>query len=199
MTHATQTLPKTHSLAWRLDMKKDLRLNILLQVGATIWFFAVAWLLVQAFNTWRPGFTLSILGTQQMLLSLAVSLAAIAGAILLHELVHGLFFWWFSRARPSFGLGAGYAYAAVPGWYFAKWPYLVIGLSPLVLLTALGLLALLVVPAEWLSMLFLAIAFNAGGAAGDIFVCIRVALSPDSVLVQDLGDVFELYRETPQA
>lgn len=198
MKHATQTLPENYSLAWRLDIKKDLRLNILLQVGATAWFFVVAWLLMQLFAALRPGFNLAILGRENMLANLLLSLFAIAGAILLHELVHGLFFWWFSRARPFFGLGAGYAYAAAPGWYFAKFSYLVIGLSPLVVLTLLGILALPFVPAEWLSLLFLAIAFNAGGAAGDVYVCARVGLSPDSVLVQDLGDVFELYRERPQ-
>jgi hypothetical protein len=63
-------------------------------------------------------------------------LAASVLIIPLHELVHGLLFWVFTRRRPLFGLRLPfYAFAAAPvDVYLPRNPYLVVALAPLVLL-----------------------------------------------------------------
>ena len=121
-------------------------------------------------------------------------LLAAALAILLHELVHALFFWLFSRDRPTFGMGPGYFFAACPGHFFPPRQYLVVGLAPFAGLTAAGAALLPLVPGRWLPALFCFLVTNAAGAAGDLLICWRIAFEQGDALVQDLGDGIEVYR-----
>lgn len=192
----TQTLPENYSLAWSLDLKHNTRLNIILQVVGLVWMALAGWLLVR-FVLWvRPDFaeTLSKGFSGNALIALLLILVVMAISITLHELVHGLFFFLFARQRPEFGLGPGYAYAAMPDWFYPKYQYLVIGLSPLLLLTSLGLLASVIAPLAWLGMLLTGMIINAGGAIGDMYVCWLIAQENQQVWIKDTGDGFQLYR-----
>jgi hypothetical protein len=118
-----------------------------------------------------------------------------AAVLFIHELVHGLFFWFFARHLPEFGIGTGYAFAAMPDWFFPKQQYLVIGLSPLVLLTGLGLAASVFVPFDWIGALLAGMIINAGGAIGDMYICWRITFDDADVWIKDMGDGFQLYRQ----
>lgn len=192
----TKTLPATHSLAWAVDMKKDRRLHWWLQVAGLIWFFIATFIMLGVVAVLRPGFALTseFKSIWEVLLTGAATLVVLFVTVTLHELVHGLFFWIFSKSRPHFGLGPGYAYAAAPEWYFPKGQYIVIGLAPLVVLTIVGLLAIIIVPLAWVPALFLAVIFNAGGAIGDLYVCARIGAEAPNIWVKDTGDGFEVYR-----
>lgn len=189
----TQTLPETHSLAWEVNLKKDARLNILLQVAGVFWVGIVALFLWRAFQTLRPDLR-EIRLSGDILTTLGWFLLALVISISLHELAHGVFFWWFAKQPPKFGIGPGYAYAAMPGWYFPKRQYLVIGLAPLVALTLLGLVFVPFLPVWLLAPFFVGMALNAGGAIGDIYICLRIAREAEEALVKDLGDGMEVYR-----
>ncbi len=190
----TKTLPQSYSLAWAVDMKKDTRLNIVLQIAGAGWFFVFGWLLWLVVHLMRPDFMPRAL-FDVALSSLAAILLSLFVVLLLHEMVHGAFFLLFTGERPKFGVGPGYAYAAAPEWYFPKRQYLVVGLAPLVALTVLGLLVIALIPAGWVGLVFLGIAFNAGGAVGDIYICIRIGAEAGNIWVKDKGDGFEVYRQ----
>jgi len=191
----TKTLPEIHTLAWAVDMKKDPRLNWTLQLVGMVWFIVAAWGLLQIVAILRPHYSLEIrFDLPNGLLALVVMLLIIFITLTLHELVHGFFFWFFTKERPKFGIGPGYAYAAAPDWYFPKGKYLVVGLAPLVVLTVLGLAAIALVPLAWVAAIFLAIVFNAGGAVGDLYICIRIGGEARNVWVKDTGDGFEIYK-----
>ena len=66
--------------------------------------------------------------------------------IVLHEGLHGLFFWLFTREKPKFAFKGFYAYAAMPDWYLPKKEYLITALAPLVGITLLGVLGLALLP-----------------------------------------------------
>jgi hypothetical protein len=190
----TQTLPETYSLAWDVNMKRDMRLNILLQVIGTFWLALVGLVLWWAFQLLRPGLGLDVWFSGDAWVSLLGFLLALVVSITLHEVVHGVFFWWLTGHPPKFGLGPGYAFAAMPGWYLPKRQYLVVGLAPLVVLTILGLLYVPFLP-NWLIVPFFGgLVFNAGGAIGDIYICLRIAREAEDVWVLDHGDGFEVYR-----
>ena len=195
----TQTLPANFTLAWNLDLKQNNRLNIILQIIGLGWMALAGWLLTLCLFWIRPDFAESFRAGFQgnILISLLALLVVMLVTVLLHELIHGLFFWLFSGTRPEFGVGPGYAYAAMPDWYFPKTRYLVIGLSPLILLTALGLAACALAPLPWLLTLLAGMVINAGGAIGDIYICGRIARDTQDVWIKDTGDGFQLYR--PQA
>ena len=191
----TKTIPETYRLAWAVNMKKDTRLNWTLQFVGMGWFIIVGFVLWQIVAILRPNYSLNIaFDMTDGLLALVVVLLVIFITLILHELVHGFFFWLFTKERPQFGIGPGYAYAAAPDWYFPKGKYLVVGLAPLVVLTVLGLVAIALVPSAWVAVLFLAVVFNAGGAVGDLYICIRIAGEAQGIRVRDMGDGFEIYR-----
>jgi len=192
----TQTLPQHYELAWNLDLKHNQRLNIILQVIGLGWMVIAGWLLTGCVLWLRPDYKETLgRGVSGNLLSMLLwLLVAMAITIALHELTHGLFFWLFSGHKPEFGIGPGYAFAAMPDWYYPKHKYLVIALAPLLLLSALGLFASLFVPQTWLGWLLAAMIINAGGAIGDMYVSWRIARETDRVWVKDTGDGFQLYR-----
>ncbi|MDX9990910.1 MAG: DUF3267 domain-containing protein [Anaerolineales bacterium] len=194
---ATQTLPENVALAWQIDLEKDKRLMVLLQVIAIPWSLLVLALLGLYAYWLKPGLFDSTLTLRFSLWSLLALLAVSVLAILLHEWVHGLFFWQFTREKPKFGFKGLYAYASAPGWYFDKSIYWLIGLAPLVLLSLAGLLAALFIPQNWLFTLLFGIFINASGAIGDLYIVIRLAFEPAGTLVGDQGTSFSAFRLKP--
>lgn len=189
----TETLPSGYALAWQLNLKQNLRLNLFLQLAGALWFGLAFLFFWKAFSWLRPpGEEIRLMGDA---LAFVVGLLLVVMAVVvLHELAHGAAFWWFAGQRPHFGIGPSYAYAAMPGWYFPKRQYLAIGLAPLVSLTLLGLALVPFLPNAWLAPFLWGLSLNAGGAIGDLYICFRIAREAEDILVRDLGDGFEVYR-----
>jgi hypothetical protein len=191
----TQNLPGNYVLAWDVNMKRDKRLNIILQIVGLVWMALAGWMLVNIVMWMRPDFNDALrTGMPVNILVLLLILAVMLITMVLHELVHGLFFWFFSRHRPEFGIGPGYAFAAMPDWFFPKRRYLIIGLSPLMGLTLLGMGIIAFVPLSWIGLVFAGVVINAGGAIGDLYVCWRIAREAQDVWIKDTGDGFQVYR-----
>ncbi|MEI7844903.1 MAG: DUF3267 domain-containing protein [Chloroflexota bacterium] len=193
---STQNLPENFMLAWNLDLKHNTSLNIILQVIGLGWMVLSGWGLSFCLRIIRPEYDAQLESgiRGNILTGLMAVITIMILAMLLHELVHGLFFWLFSHHKPEFGLGPGYAYAAMPDWFFPKKQYLMIGLAPLIFLTGLGLALSMIVPSGWLLGLLIGMVINAGGAIGDIYICGRIALDASDVWIKDTGDGFQLYR-----
>ena len=132
---SVQTLPEITIKPFH-DLSKDRKLAILLNLVGAALFILMGWFFLT---------TASLLRTDQDSLSwtiefsdLLLLLLAVPVVILLHELVHGLFFWVFTRHRPRFGVKALYAYAAAPDWFIPRGTFIWVALSPLVTISLLG-------------------------------------------------------------
>ena len=149
--------------------------------------------LLSAFTAWvRPDImTFSDTITVTNILS-ALGLTVLI--LLLHEGIHGLFFWIFSRSRPIFGLRLLYAYAGAPNWFFPKRQFTITALAPLVIIGAAGLLLLLLAPINWILMIVLLVALNTSGASGDVFVFIRLLKSSPTSFTNDTGEVVTFFE-----
>jgi hypothetical protein len=136
-----------------------------------------------------------VLGAVGVLLLWIISLAAATLImIVLHEAVHGIFFWLFSGRFPQFGFKGYYAYAAMPpGVYLQRDRYILTGIAPAVLLTLGGLAMLPVLPAWTLPTLLFFLAGNASGSVGDVLVVVWLLSKPPGVLIEDNGAVMVLY------
>ncbi len=115
---------------------------------------------------------------------------------LVHEAVHGLA-GLAQGAKPAFGVGPGFAYTT----FFQpinKLNFLVIGISPLIVISILCVAIALLVPslAGW--MIFTAV-FNATGAIGDLWMIWRILRSPRGAMFFDLADGFMVYAPKPQS
>ncbi len=120
-------------------------------------------------------------------------LLTLVGVVVLHELAHALFFWLFTKKRPFLGIGPGYAYAAAPDWYFPRNQFLIIGLAPLVMLSAAGLLLVPFVGKTAVAWITLFITLNGAGAVGDLYVCGWLLARPATTLIRDEGPVIHLF------
>ena len=192
MNKATQALPEGYTQSGQIDLKKDKRLTILLNIGALI-VFALSFYLLTALTAWvRPDIiTFSNTITVTNIFS-ALGLTILT--LLLHEGIHGLFFWIFSRSRPVFGLRPLYAYAGAPNWFFPQRQFSIIVLAPLVILGAAGLLLLLLAPISWIFMIVLLVALNTSGSSGDVFVFFRLLTSFPTSFANDTGEVVTFFE-----
>lgn len=193
----TSTLPEHYEMVWELDIKNGTRLNIILQIAGLGWMLLAGAMLTGCVTWIRPNLwqAFAIAKSLPALAVLGLLLLNMIITISLHELMHGLFFWLFSKQPFQLGLGPGYAYAGMPGWFFPRDQYLVIGLAPLILLSGLGLIACAFVPLSWLAMLLTGMVINVGGAIGDMYVCLRISREGQQVLIMDTGDRFQVYRQ----
>ncbi|TWP53781.1 DUF3267 domain-containing protein [Lentzea tibetensis] len=95
--------------------------------------------------------------------------------IVVHEAVHGVLLWLFTRTRPVFGFKGWYAYTDAPGWYLPRWPMIAVLAAPMTVLPVLGLPVLAFAPAGLSSFVLLGLIMNSVAAVGDVYM-IGIAL-----------------------
>ncbi len=194
----TKTLPENYQLIGDFDLKNNTKLLLWLNIaglGLTALFIYIFWRLAAILRPELVGVLSFRFDTLwDILILLFGFLVTMAAVLILHEAVHGAFFWLFSKTRPLFGFKGAYAYAAAPDWYFPRNHYLVVGLAPLVFLSELGILLMPVFPLRWMWALLVFLVFNASGAVGDLAVCLWLLFKPKTVLIRDFGDKVEIYN-----
>ncbi|MAT44008.1 MAG: hypothetical protein CL609_16870 [Anaerolineaceae bacterium] len=201
----TKNLPDTYVLDSTFDLKTNRKLLIGLNVIGLGLMVLFTWLFWQMVVWQRPemngSFSFSIKSIGSLLWGVVGFIFSMFLVLVLHEIVHGFFFWVFTKNRPLFGFKGAYAYAAAPDWYFPHGKYLVIGLAPLVVISLAGILLMPVFPLQWMWMLLVALVLNASGAVGDLAVCAWLLLKRNPLLIRDFGDVIHIYavESTPAA
>ena len=196
----TSQLPENYQQIDTLDLTEDTNVAILINIGSLGLFIGFGALIVLFLRLVRPAFSLAeelsnfLTGDFGVtFLWLLVFLGINLVMIFLHEAVHGLFFWIFTQSRPKFGFRGFYAFASAKDWYIPKKPYTVVGLAPLVILTVVGVIALLFVPSPWILPVLLFITLNFAGAVGDMYTVYWLLKKPEDILVQDFGDRMQVY------
>lgn len=190
---ATTSLPANFTRYHSVNLA-TWQVTALVNLGSLGLLFIFGWLFLGFAAAINPQFFILNLTLFVHFLSLPAFLLTLLVTVLLHEICHGLLFWLYTRTRPRIGFNLLYAYAAAPGWYFPKWQYVQIGLAPLLLLTAVGLLWTATAEFGTVPMLVLALAINAAGSIGDLVAVFWLLSQPDKVLVQDEGAEIVLYR-----
>jgi hypothetical protein len=190
----TKILPEGYSRRARLDLSGRaalLALNLAALILFVIFFvfFTRSAMLIHPTRPDVSDLSAHLNGLQGIL----TILAGLALFVVLHEGTHGIFFWLFTRQKPVFGLGAMYAYAAAPEWYLPRNLHAITALAPLVLLSALGMIAFLWMPVAGLTALVLCLSFNAAGSLGDVIAAAWVLTRPRRALIQDSGPACDAF------
>jgi hypothetical protein len=191
--HATKQLPTSYHIKKTLDFSGP-RAAVWLNLAAIPllfifgWFFSRIVYYLRSINPSSIGFwsllnAFSGLGVIALILSLIFMLT-------FHELIHGAFFWIFTSEQPKFALRPGYAYASSPEWCLPRWQYIIVGLSPLVIISLLSILFAIFLASSIVPYLIYIATFNAAGALGDMIVVVWVLRQAPSIFVQDQGDKF---------
>ena len=209
-SHDMQTitsLPTNYVSIGTLNLSKNIPVLIAMNVFGSILLLPSGWLFFTVAIALRPeagpilalgnlittppdgGFTLSL--PAPWIIGLLVALVLV---VVIHEFVHGVFFWHFTHRRPVFGLGLFAAFAAPPaGVFVPRNQYFVVTLAPLVVLTLLGLLLVPILPTPALPTDLSFITLNAAGTMGDLFVAAWLLARPSALFVQDTGDTVTLF------
>ena len=190
---SVKTLEANYLYAGKLDASDRstiIRLNF---IGLAL-ILPFGWLFLQITRALRPEASSENLFSVLDQISLLGLIATLIGALVLHELVHGLFFWLFTRERPVFGFYLTVAYAAAPDWYLPRNQFLATGLAPFVLVTVAGLILLPVVAYQVVPFLIVALTFNAAGSVGDLLVAGRLLGAPRTTFVHDTGPKMAFYQ-----
>jgi len=194
-----EELPAGYHQTAEFSLRNNTRMMVILNLVGFGLFIVAAGLLPRFIYSVRPqdiGIVLSF--EVDNLVQLAVFLLSIildfVLLVILHEGVHGLCFRLITGKKPIFALGPGYAYAAAPDVYITKIPYLITAVSPLVVLTAVGLAVIPVLPRDILFHASLIIVMNIAGAVGDLWVVGGLLLKSRTLLVRDSGDCVTVYQ-----
>lgn len=196
MKRATQQLPENYLPQGEIDLERNRTAAVVLNIVGTILLIVFAFIFLALARTLRPdlppvAFSASGL---EIFFYIGGALLLVGLMVILHELIHGVFFWMFTGARPVFGYKGLYAYAGAPDWYLPRNQYALVGLAPLAVITTAGLLLLTVAPVGWLYGILLVIVANAAGAVGDMLVVAWLFTRPAATLVRDTGDAVTLFH-----
>jgi hypothetical protein len=194
--NALRTLPPDYRLIWTLDLKTDRRLLIGLNAATVIMFVPAALLAGALVRTLDPqaSSSLAVLHPPgSVFLNVITYLISAVLVIVLHEIIHGLFFWGITREMPSFGIGTGYAFASAPGWYIPRGAYLWIGIAPLLVLTLGCLLISPLLPLQVLYPVLFGVVLNGVGSLGDGYVVVKLLSKGGDLLVCDHGDKIDAF------
>jgi len=166
MNTSTKTLPEGYDQSGEINLKKNRRLAIILNIVAIFVAVPSFFLLLSFAALVRPGM-MNTSGTITAGVA-AVVVGLVVMLLTIHELIHGFFFWVFTRSRPVFAIRLFYAYAGAPAWYIPTRQFVFVAVGPLVIIGAVGLLLMLLIPESWVLFIAFVVAFNTGGSMGDL-------------------------------
>jgi len=187
-------LPKEYRFDNQLDVREWQIILVVNLIGVAL-LFVFGWLFwlfagivreelrAQGFSSFFSGINLAWLFLGAILL------------LIVHELIHGFMFWLFTRERPRFGFAIFYAYAAAPDWYIPRDQFILTGIAPFALISAVGLLLLSVVPGFMLGEIHILVTLNAAASVGDLIVVVLLLLRPRTLMVNDEGPKLTFYSQ----
>jgi hypothetical protein len=196
-------LPENYTRIDTIDLSRDVRILIKLQIAVLLSFIPVGYFFLWATFAIRPdakevlpqwglfnlsvedGYVLQIGDAVLIALSLLVAIILL---IIMHEAIHGLFFYLFTGRRPRFGFKILYAYAASPeGVYITRSQYFMVGIAPLVIMTLIGMLLIPIIPLIAIPSLVFILILNTSGSVGDIVMMAWLLRQPKEALIKDTG------------
>lgn len=130
----------------------------------------------------------------QFWLDIGLSVIMYLILVLVHELIHGLFFKVFKPSvQVKFGFKAGMAYATSPGSRYSAMQFSVILLMPFILITLGLLLASLMKGLSPLVFIILVV-LHTPACAGDFYFLYLITKAPATALVEDTDQGIRIFR-----
>ena len=185
MQNCVTELPKGYRASLHIDLQKDKKTAL----KVNLWGVAIMVVLFLIGALIRP---ISLIldrdeGLSAFLLHWGVVIVSMLVYLVLHELTHAAAMKYYGSTKVRFGFTGMYAYAGSEVDYFAKKPYRVIALAPLVLWTLILTPICFLVPQDWFWPMWVLLVMHASGCIGDIWVTLRLLREPEEIYVRDTG------------
>jgi len=178
-------LPEGYTELEQVDLQKDKKMAFLVN-GIGVVIMVIAFFIGHAFVPFTELYKM------KGLLPWIVMLAGTILYMVLHELVHGIFMWHYSKQKPFYGYTGMYAYAG-SNCYFNKKSYIIIALAPIVIWGIVLLILNLIFQETWFWVIYFIQICNLSGAAGDLYVSYRFSKLPEDILINDIGVSMTIY------
>jgi len=128
------------------------------------------------------------------LIELLLMFGLLVVLIVIHELIHGLFFKVFKpEAKVKFGYKNGMAYATSPNSKYSRSKFAIISLAPFILITSVLFTCYMLNVLPKTMFIFIA-ALHAGACVGDFYWVWLVATSPKGCLIEDTDKGIDFYQ-----
>ena len=194
----TQSLPKGYIPAGKFDLNDNRGLAMILNLVGIGLLFGVGWLLLRSLSFLRPEYLsteniLVITGMREFWRNILVLVVSLGLMIGLNEGMRGLLFWMVIQQRPKLGLKGLYTFAFALDWYLPRRIYLFIRLTPILIVTLLGLAAVPMVPLNLVPGVLLLVSLNIAGAISDLVTTYWLLGKPKGLLVLDHGDEVRIF------
>ena len=116
------------------------------------------------------------------------------GIVIVHELIHGLFFKLFNpEGKVKFGFKNGMAYATSPQSIYTKGQFSIIILAPFVIINSLIFIAFLLGWFQGIAFIFFS-AFHAASCVGDFYFILLLLTTEKGAYVEDTEVGITFYR-----
>ena len=183
--HVIRELPPDFIRLDVIDLRKDRKTALVVNGAALVVMIAMGF----GMNFVVPISTMFDIerGAVPMLVRLLVMAAGYLAYIVLHEATHALVMRAFGAGRMCFGFTGLYAYAGSREDYFDKACYRIIALAPLVVWGVIFGLIRSLVDTPWVWVVWFLQIGNVSGAAGDVYVVLRLMKQPGDVWINDTG------------
>lgn len=189
MNNSYLKLPEGYKETLHIDLQQDKKLMLIVNgIGAVVMvvMFVVGCFIVPFWAMYENG-----------LLPWIVLLVGTVVYVFLHELVHGITMWYYSKEKPFYGFTGVYAYAG-SNCYFNKKTYIIIALAPVVLWGVVLLILNFMLNDVWFWPIYSIQLFNVSGACGDMYVTWRFSKLPKDILINDVGVSMTIYSAENQ-
>ena len=189
---AFKTSEKTFENKVEIDFQKNKKLLILVNLLSVllfplfyVFFYYLSWLfgIVERQDQLAYYFFFKFLPYKYLILILFILIVI----TVVHELIHGLFFYLVTKEKPVFGYKVLYAYVGAPDWFIKKKYFYLIGLSPFVIITIAGVVSLFLVGSYYLSVVLIPLAAHSAACAGDLWFNSMLLNKPEETYVNDNG------------
>jgi Putative zincin peptidase len=180
---AYKTLPNHYEYLSGIDMKNNKKQFYLMNILSVILFVAcfIGLMII------KSSFEID-------LIRYGVFMGGCIVYIILHEIVHAIFFRIKNDVKVKFKFHGFAASASVPGVYYHKVHYLIISLAPFVLLSLVFIPSLFLISDYWFAILYLIFSMHVSGCSGDFYVFVKVLLMPKDVIIEDDGISMKIYH-----
>jgi len=194
----TRDLPDGYHQIAKLDLNENRGLAMILTLTGIGLLFGVSWLLLQSLALLRPEYLSSeniliITGMREFWRGVLLLIVSMGLMIVLYSGFRGLMFLIITRQKPKLGIRGFSAYATAPEWYIPRPIYLIISLTPLIMITILGVAAIPIVPLNFVPGVMLVISLNFAAALNDIVTAYWLLRKPKDILIQDYRDGVKIY------
>lgn len=186
MIKPVKELPDNYEVIKKIDFDDDKKTLILINV-----FSVILGLLVLAIPL-AGGITRFCVSPKIFIFAAIWTLALGAIYIVLHELVHGIFIYYFTKEKPYFGFTKGLFYTGTD-YFIPKLQYIIVALSPVVILGGILHLIYMNLDGYMFWIFYLIQMLNISGAIGDYYVTIVSLKLPKDIYSRDYGAKMDFY------